>query len=149
MFSKEQFIQVLHDFTAVFMRRSMRDFKHFMDDSGLSSSQVNALMRIHFRGGCGISDIGSHLEITNAASSQIVDRLVNEGLLERSEGANDRRVKQLTLTSKGQMLIEEGIEARQRWMEELTTALTPEEHDAIINALTILIENARTLEPVN
>jgi hypothetical protein len=47
------------------------------------------------------------------------------------------------------MLIEEGIEARQRWMEELTTALTPEEHDAIINALTILIEKARTLEPVN
>lgn len=51
MSSKEEFIQVLHDFTAVFMRRSMRDFKHFMDDSGLSSSQVNALMRIHFRGG--------------------------------------------------------------------------------------------------
>ncbi len=144
--STEQFTQVLRDWAEVFMRRSMSDFKRFIDDSGLSPSQISALMRLYYGGKCGVSDIGNHLGVTNAAASQMVDRMVQLGLFTRNEDTGDRRVKQIALTSQGRELVEKGVESRRRWMEKLTTTLSPEEQDAIIGALMVLTGAARHLE---
>jgi DNA-binding MarR family transcriptional regulator len=142
----KQFSEILHEWAAVFMHRSFRDFKRFMDESGLSPSQVNVLMRLYHTGGCGVSDIGDHAGVTHAAASQLVDRLVQQGLLGRVEDSADRRVKQITITPKGRALIEAGVDARQSWMEELTTALTPEQQEMIARSLTMLTEAALNLE---
>jgi DNA-binding MarR family transcriptional regulator len=142
----EEFTQVLRDWAGVFMHRSTRDFKRFMDDHGLSASQINALMHLYYQSWCGVSDIGGMLGVTNGAASQLVDRLVQQGLLARSEDASDRRVRQIQLTSKGRALIETGIEARRHWMQELTVALTPEQLSSISSALTMLTAAARRLE---
>jgi DNA-binding MarR family transcriptional regulator len=144
--STEQFTRALHEWSEVFMRRSMRDFKRFMDDSGLSPSQINALMRLHYRGRCGVSDIGEHLGVTNAAASQMVDRMVQLGLFTRSEDSADRRVRHIALTPDGRSLVEAGVEARRRWLEELTTTLTPAEQEAIVAALILLTSAARRLD---
>jgi DNA-binding MarR family transcriptional regulator len=109
--------------------------------------QINTLMRLHYQGSCGISDIGNQLGVTNAAASQMVERLVQQGLIERGEHPNDRRAKQLTLTRKGQEFIQQGIAARRRWMEELATTLTREQQADIVMALACLTEAARKLEP--
>ena len=146
MADPQQFTQVLHDWAEIFMRRSMRDFIQSSKDSGLSVSQLSTLFRLHHKGFCGVSEIGDHLGITNAAASQMVERLVQLGLLERAEDPHDRRVKHLTLTIIGQELVQESIQARRRWMEQLTNALTPHEHGLIIAALTILTAAARQLE---
>jgi DNA-binding MarR family transcriptional regulator len=146
MSSNTTFTQTLHDWAETFMRRSFRDFKHFMDDSGLSPSQINALMRLHHCESCGVSDIGDHLGITNAAASQLVDRLVQQHLLQRSEDPHDRRYKLVALTPDGKSLIQEGIQARSSWMVQLTEALTAEEQQKIIEALTLLTQAARQLE---
>jgi DNA-binding MarR family transcriptional regulator len=143
---EERFTQVLRDWSEVFMHRSMTDFKRFMDDSGLSASQVNTLMRLHYRGACSVSDLGAHAGISNAASSQMIDRLVGMDLLQRSEDPNDRRNKVIALSPQGRAMIEQGIEARRAWMEQLTTALSPEEQQAIVTALTLLTQAARQLE---
>lgn len=140
------FPQVLHEWAEVFMRRSMRDFKRFMDDSGLSPSQVHTLMRLYHSGGCGVSDIGGQLGVTNAAASQMIDRLVQAGFVARAEDPADRRAKQITLAQEGRALVENGIEARRRWMEDLTCTLTAEEQETIASALTLLTEAARRLE---
>jgi DNA-binding MarR family transcriptional regulator len=128
------------------MHRSFRDFKRFMDEAALSPSQVSALMRLYHCGVCGVSDIAGHMGFTRPAASQMVDRLVQQGLLKRTEDPDDRRMKQVTLTPKGQALIEQGIEARQRWMEQLTAALTPGEQQSIAGALILLTEAARKME---
>lgn len=142
-----QFTEVLREWSEVFMGRSMREFTQFMRESGLSMPQFSALFHLRYHGGCGVSDIGGHLGVSNAAASQMIDRLVQQGLLKRSVDPNDRRAKQLRLTPDSQALIEASIRARQRWMEELTTALTPDEQTAIIQALQKLTEVARRLEP--
>ena len=109
--------------------------------------QLSTLMRLYHQGACGVSDIGSHLGVTNAAASQMIDRLVLQGLLERSEDPNDRRGKQIQVTPKGRKLIEDGIEARRLWMEELTTELTSDEQQLITHALILLTQAALRLEP--
>jgi DNA-binding MarR family transcriptional regulator len=146
MLAVKPFSEVLGEWAEVFMHRSFRDFKHFMDDAGLSPSQVNALMRLYHGSLCGVSDIGGHLGISNAAASQMVERLVQMGLLERTEDRQDRRHRQLKLTEQGRALVERGIGARRLWMESLTANLTLEQQAMIAEALSMLTETARKSE---
>jgi DNA-binding MarR family transcriptional regulator len=145
MLSTKPISEVLQEWTELFMNRSVRDFKRLMDESGLSPSQINTLMRLYHGGMCGVSDIGGHLRVTNAAASQMVDRMVTMNLLERSEDPDDRRAKRLTLTAKGKALVEKGIDARRAWMETLTTNLSDEQQAMIAEALTVLTKAAKDL----
>ena len=40
-------------------------------------------MQLHYRGNCGIGDISERFDITNAAASQLVDKLVQSGFIKR------------------------------------------------------------------
>jgi DNA-binding MarR family transcriptional regulator len=134
---------VIREWSELYMQRSMHDFKKFMDETGLSFSQISILMRLVHRGSTSVSDIGEQSGVTSAAASQAVDRLVGLGLIERTEDPDDRRAKRLALTQKGRTLIERGVEVRSKWIEGLTGALTPEHQDKIITALTLLTEAAK------
>ncbi len=143
MQTSKSLTEVIREWAQVFMHRSGRDFKQFMDDTGLTFTQVNLLMRI-LHGECsGVSDISKQMGFTPAAASQAVDRLVQMGFLERSEDPQDRRARRLQLTEAGRELIQKGIEARGKWIESLADSLTPEQQDMIISALTLLTEAAR------
>jgi DNA-binding MarR family transcriptional regulator len=135
--------QALREWVEFFMRRSFRDF---MAQTGLSPSQVVTLMRLHHCQSTGVSEIGGDVGITTPAASQLVDRLVLQGLLERTEDPDDRRCKQVSLTEKGKRLVEDGIRPRQSWMGELTSAFTFEEQERITEVLVMLTEAARRLE---
>lgn len=135
--------EVIREWSEVFMHRSGCDFRRFMEETDLSFSQISVLMRLYHGGNSGISEIGSQLGVTKAAASQAVDRLVQLGLIERTEDPVDRRAKRLALTQRGRRLIEKGIEARSKWIEGLTDALTREQQDMIVAALTLLTEGAR------
>lgn len=135
--------EVIREWSEVFMHRSMRDFRKFMDETGLSFSQISILMRLLHGGNAGVSEIGGQLGVSNAAASQAVDRLVQLGLIERTEDPIDRRAKKLALTPEGRRLIEQGIQIRSKWVEGLTDALTPEQQSMIISALTLLTAAAK------
>lgn len=137
------FTEVIREWSEVFMQRSMRDFRKFMEETDLSFSQINILMRLIHGNSTSVSEIGEQLGVTNAAASQAVDRLVGLDLIERTEDPIDRRAKRLALTRKGRTLIERGIEVRSQWIEGLTDALTPEQQSLIIAALTLLTEAAQ------
>ena len=145
MMANKQFSEIVKEWVEVFMHISFHDFKRFMDDEDLSPSQVNAMMRLYH---CqsDISKIGEFTGVTNAAASQMVERLVQTGLVERKESPDDRRVKSLTLTEKGRQLIQRGFTARQKWMDELTNHLSPQQLDDIGKALVMLTDAALKLE---
>ena len=142
----KELTEVVREWSEVFMRRSGRDFKRFMDETGLSFSQLNVLMRLYHGGSSGVSGIGAQMGVSSAAASQAIDRLVLQGLIERTEDPKDRRAKRLALTPKGRTLVQSGIEARSQWVEGLTDALTPEQQSLTIAALTLLTEAARATQ---
>ena len=74
--------------------------------------QFSILMQLHHRGNCAIGDISERFDVTNAAASQLVEKLVQSGLIQREEDPNDRRAKLLNLTEKGREFIHQGIEER-------------------------------------
>jgi DNA-binding MarR family transcriptional regulator len=139
------FLSALHEWIEVFMRRSMRGFILYSKASGLSMSQIHALFQIQRRGS-NVSDIGDELGVTNAAASQLIERLVQEGTIVRSEDPHDRRVKQLVLTEKGLQILKETAQSRQAWLSELNDLLSPAEQEQVIAVLRLLIEKINQLD---
>ena len=149
MTNSPELTQVLRKWSETFMRHRIHDLIRFSKGTGLSMPQMSALFHLHHGNECGVSNMGEYLGVTNAAASQMIDRLVQNGLVERTEDPTDRRVKQLKLTGKGSSLIRDGVELRRRWIDDLINALTVEEQEAIIAALNTLTNTAMELEPSN
>src|SRR5688572_23988139 len=146
MISPPQIIQTIRQFLDIAMHNTMRERVHFAKATGLSMPQFGILMQLHYRGNCGISDIGERFDITNAAASQLVEKLVQSGLIQREEDPNDRRAKLLNLTDKGRDLIQQGIEQRYRWVDQLAAKLSAEERAKVSEALRIMNQAAKELE---
>jgi len=141
-----QFSQAIRSWMDVFMHRSMRGWGLYAKSTGLSMPQFSVLMQLHHKGVCGVSNISERFDITNAAASQLVDKLVQSGFIKREEDPHDRRAKLLNLTDKGKELIQQGIEERYRWVDQLAERLTVEERLQVSEALNIMTRAAMEME---
>ncbi|MCE9645405.1 MAG: MarR family transcriptional regulator [Chloroflexi bacterium] len=141
-----QITQSLRAWMDVFMHRSMRGWSRFVKTTGLSMQQFSVLMQLHYKGPCGMSELNERGHISAAAASQLVEKLVQSDLIEREEDPNDRRAKQLSLSRKGAQLVEQGIEERHRWMDDLALNISPEEGALVVEALEILVRAAGQLD---
>jgi DNA-binding MarR family transcriptional regulator len=144
--TKSTFTQAIRSWMDVFMHRSMRGWGQFAKSTGLSMPQFSILMQLHHKGACGMSEISERFEISNAAASQLVEKLVQGRYIKREEDPSDRRSKLLNLTAKGTALIQQGIEERYRWLDELVKDLSAEEKSKVSEALTILTERAKEMD---
>lgn len=93
-----------------------------------------------------MSEISERFDVSAAAASQLVDKLVQAGYIERTEDPSDRRAKLLKLSAKGAKLVDDGIQERYRWMDELTSRLSAADQTKISEALSMLTEEARKLD---
>jgi len=141
------FSETVRVFMDLLVNRSMRGWKRFARDTGLSMPQFSIIMQLHYRGPASISDIGDRFETTSAAASQLADKLVQAGYLERTEDPKDRRTRLLTLSPKGKDLIEQGMKQRYNWVDELALHLSPEEMHKISEALELMANAAQQLDP--
>ena len=141
-----QFTQSIQAWMDIFMHRSMRGWWRYAKSTGLSMPQFSILMQLHHKGPCGMSGISEGYDITPAATSQLVDKLVQSGLIQRVEDPNDRRAKLLSLTDKGRELILNGIKERYRWVNEMADKLSADESAEISEALDIMPRIATDLE---
>lgn|SRR5574339_498737 len=146
MTSTSHLIQIIRQYMDIAMHYSIRERTHFARATGLSLAQFGILMQLHYRSNCGISDISERFDITNAAASQLVDKLVQTGLIQREEDPDDRRAKRVNLTEKGKAFIQKGLEQRYRWVDQLAARLTSEEREKVGEALAIMTRAAREME---
>jgi DNA-binding MarR family transcriptional regulator len=146
MISTPQLIETIRHFLDLSMHHAMHERVQLAKTIGLSMPQLGILMQLHHRGTCGISDLSERFDITSAAASQLVDKLVQGGLIQREEDPQDRRVKRVNLTEKGQKLIRHSMENRYRWIEGVARKLSTEEREQVNQALDILARAAEDVE---
>jgi DNA-binding MarR family transcriptional regulator len=79
---------------------------------GLTAAQADALTVIGRAGPLSLKELGELLIAEAGHPSRLVDRLVDAGLVERRQGADDRRQIELSLTRKGRRLESRVEEAR-------------------------------------
>ncbi len=97
------------------------------EESGLTLAQLRILFRVRALPGADVRRIAADIGITPSAVSQQVDKLVNRGLLLRSDKPEDRRYVQLELTEAGQQAPGHISELANRHVSALLQAMTDEE----------------------
>jgi DNA-binding MarR family transcriptional regulator len=143
------FMAAMQKWVETFMRRSMRNFMQYVKQNGYSMSQINTMFHIMRQGTCGVSDVADQMGITNAAASQLLERLVQQNMVTRTEDPDDRRNKRIILTETGKETVAATMHARQMWIYDLETKLDQNEKDQIIAALEILTAKTNLLEQIN
>ncbi len=138
-------LALLHEWMAAFMRHSMHSMILYMKQNDLSMSQIGALFQVQ-RGRSNVSDLGEGLGITIAAASQMLERLVQLGLVRRTEDPQDRRAKKLVLTDRGCRVIEESVQARQGWASELVSSLSPDEKEQVAAAVRLMVDKINLMD---
>jgi DNA-binding MarR family transcriptional regulator len=123
----------------------IQDFMHFMQQTGLSRPQIHALLHIYHAGECRVSEIGALSDSSPAAASQLVERLVQQGLVERTEDPSNRRIKRLRLTDKGLKLISQGVTSN-HFLADLMAALPPKQRETVHAAFGYLAQASRHVE---
>ena len=75
------------------LHKSMHNIFMFSKENDISMPQIGILIRLYHKGEANVSDISIHMGVSSAAASQLIDRMVQFGLLDRTEDRNDRRIK--------------------------------------------------------
>lgn len=144
--SGELFVRALDDWADIFARRSMHALVRSAHERGLSLSQIGTLFRLAHKGGRPVSEIGDELGMSAAAASQMLERLVKQGLVRREEDPADRRVRRIELTGAGKAAVADVGSARLNWFGSLAAALDETELRSAAGALRLLTERTRALE---
>jgi DNA-binding MarR family transcriptional regulator len=145
MNSRDKFLETMHAWMYEMMRHSMHGFMQYAKKSGISMSQITAMIKLNKNSVCGVTDLGDELGISSAAASQLLDRMVQQGSVERTEDPADRRSKRLVLTDEGRKTLKETMNARQEWVRALASSLNEEELNQVAETLAILVGKSKTL----
>lgn len=139
----DDFYTTFREWIKLFMYQSMHGYIRYVREKGLSMSVIGTLHHLRKEDPVGVSDLGDHLGVSSAAASQMLDRLVEEGLISRVEDPEDRRMKRITLTADGRRILDESVDARISWLKDLGERFTEEEKKQLKAAMRLMIEKAR------
>ena len=145
MSAESEFQAAMREWVRETTHRSMNGLFGYVKDNGLSMPQVGALFNIRLNKESGVANLGEELHVSSAAASQMLDKLVQQGLVSRSENPDDRRSKRLSLTDKGQEILRQSVEARQLWIEELADSLSTDEIADASRTISMLLDKTKAL----
>ncbi len=129
------------------MGRSWQETGRFMKAHGIPPAQFSAMMALHYHESMRISDIAERHDVSPAYASQIVDKLVQLGYIQRSEDPHDRRVNRIELTASGRQLVEDAIAARSGWIAPMADRLSPEDAARMADAIEQLTQSIYAADP--
>lgn len=108
----------INQLAAVMGRTSAAEILQLLQREDLSLSRALALIFLGHQQCASISDICSYLNLSLGNTSHVIEQLVCGGYVTRTADANDRRLRQITLTDKGQRFVHEIKALRVRELTE-------------------------------
>lgn len=102
------------ELTCFLMRSAMKKIDRYLasrlEEYGVSVPQSFVLFALLEDDGSTLKEIGTKAQIDSSSMTVLVDKLENEGLLERRLDSQDRRAIRVFLTSKGKALGEKVLD---------------------------------------
>ncbi len=131
-------------------RLMKRHFERRARQTGLPITRRQAAVLIHIsrREGVSQAEIAGLLDMEPIALVRMLDKLCEEGLVERHAHPTDRRVRTLWLTEAAQPVLARILQINQEIRAEAFAGLAPAAQDAVIDALALVKENLATEEEV-
>lgn len=93
----------------------------------LTYSQIKLLKMVSLTEGYTVSNVAQFLGVSTAAASRAVERLVRRDLVNRAEDAADRRAVRLSLTAKGQSVLDAYLRASSKALQAVFGNLSAEQ----------------------
>ncbi|MDR3575117.1 MAG: MarR family transcriptional regulator [Anaerolineaceae bacterium] len=129
------------------IRHEMRRYRGL----DLSIPQFRTLTFINNHPGISLSTLADHLGLTSPSACRMIDLLVGRDLVLRQASTKDRRQINLSLTEKGQSILETSRNGTMGHLAVIFSSLTPIEQSKIINVMQILrplFANQQYIEPI-
>lgn len=127
-----------------------RQFMQLLADDrfDLTIPQFHTLLHLsHWPGECKMSDLARATHQSAASLTGVVDRLLDKHLVERGRPQGDRRQVTVTVTPRGQALLQEVKHARREEMQAALDDLTEPEVDELLRLLdTVFAGMVRQIE---
>lgn len=126
------------------LEKELRYISHIIKQKGreilsnytITPPQFVALQWLHESGDMTIGELSTKMYLAFSTTTDLVDRMEKNELVQRVRDENDRRVVRIHLLPEGERVIEEVIIKRQDYLRELTAdEFNAEELDQLLNNL--------------
>ncbi len=107
--------------------REIRAVEVMLDPFGLTVSAYYPLAVLRVSDGMSQRELGTRLDLKDAAISKAIDAMEESGMLERKWDPNDRRKALVYLTKSGKLVAEEIASKRQQFLQALVEGFAEKE----------------------
>jgi MarR family transcriptional regulator for hemolysin len=111
---------------------------------GISRAQWVVLMRLDRSEGLKQSELAEVLDLQPISLTRLLDRLADNGLIERRPDPNDRRANRLYLTPAARPLLEQLVELGRDLMDDVLAGFDAKAHERLLSDLQLMKDNLRT-----
>ncbi len=109
----------------------------------ITAPQFVALQWLLEKGDMTIGELSNYIHLACSTTTDLVDRMEKNELVERVRDPKDRRVVRIHVLEKGEKIIHEVIEKRQNYLEEVLKGVPEEDVETLNRLLHVLHENMK------
>lgn len=129
--------QTLRQLTLVLMQQNRELLQQFK----ITPAQFKALQWLYEEGELTIGDLSGKMVLACSTTTDLIDRMERQGLVERIRDASDRRVVRVVLLDKGRRLFEDILQAKRRLLQRILQPYPPEAVERLNLFLRQLLED--------
>jgi MarR family transcriptional regulator, transcriptional regulator for hemolysin len=139
--SRREFAFILHD-----VARLLRTYAdHRAAQFGTTRAQWAVLVRLDRSEGLNQSELAETLDLQPITLTRLLDKLCDNGLIERRPDPEDRRAKRLFLTPAARPLLKQLADLGEETMSGATEGLSQDEIERMVSELVLVKDNLRRL----
>ncbi|KXG43010.1 MarR family winged helix-turn-helix transcriptional regulator [Tepidibacillus decaturensis] len=132
----EKIEYVLRKISGIIKRKG----REILSDFPITPPQFVALQWLNEEGDMTIGELSNKMFLAFSTTTDLIDRMEKNHLVERVRNQKDRRVVQIHLLEKGKQIISDVLEARRDYLSSILLDMEPEEVEKIQLALQQLFE---------
>ena len=137
MIDRAEYIRESIDFLNRFMMKSMQKYA---EEHGVTVPQARVILEVFLNKAISVKQLSQNLRMTQSTVSDIVDRLIDKGLLLKEPNPQDKRSVNITLTKEILKIINESTpEPLNRVIRDALNNIKPEEQEIVEKGMRLLV----------
>ncbi|GAA0434721.1 MarR family transcriptional regulator [Virgibacillus sp. AGTR] len=120
--------------------------RQILNNYPITSPQFIALQWLLEEGDLTIGELSNRISLAFSTTTDLVDRMENNNLVERVRDAKDRRVVRIHVLEKGKTIIHEVIEKRQQYLGNVLENFSEEQVEDLHELLSYLHEQMISID---
>jgi DNA-binding MarR family transcriptional regulator len=120
---------------SLIMKGAVHQEHNYLTQGKITIPQFWVLEYLSRQGVSRMSDIAAFLNVTKPAATGIIDRLLNQQLVSRTDDTEDRRVIWIAINAKGKTIVEHIKEQKNRTLVHIFSKISPTERSQYLHIL--------------